>query len=191
MNSAKLKPHIFRTLLFFHFLGLAATLGTRLAPGVIDAQTRTAQLPVLLLGRHLIDVSQRLVILPGFLAVLATGVALTLIRYGLRPPLWVWIKVGLVLAMTGIGVFGVGPAAAAAQEWARWSANHSQLAPQLIENVAKSSSYGSVVRVLFLITIAVAIWKPFASIGGRKPKPKRAEVSPAIYSEAQQSGSLV
>jgi hypothetical protein len=130
------------------------------------------------------------VILPGFLVVLATGVALTLIRYGLRPPLWVWIKVGLVLAMTSIGVFGVGPAVAAAREWARWSAQHGQLAPQFVENVTRSSAYGSVVRVLFLITIAVAIWKPFPAVGRRKPQPKRAEVSPAVHSEAQQSGSL-
>lgn len=184
-----MEPHVIRVLLFFHFVGLAATLGTRLAVGVIDAQTRTAQLPILLLGRDLIDRSQRHVILPGFLVVLATGAALTLIRYGLRPPLWVWIKVGLVMAMTSVGVFGVGPAAAAAQRWAAWSSEHGQLAPQLIESVARSRSWGNVVRVLFLITIAVAVWKPFGAMGRRRPKPIRSAAGAGIRTEAQRTGS--
>jgi hypothetical protein len=83
--------------------------------------------------------------------------------------------VGLVVAMTGISALGVEPSAAAAQRRARWSAEHGQLAPQFAGNVARSTSYGNVVRILFPITIAVAIWKPFGSIGHRKPKPVRSD----------------
>ena len=183
MKIAALKPHIFRALLFFHFLGLAATLGAGLGTGVIDSRTITAPISKLLLGRSLIDALQRTVILPGFLIILATGAALTFIRYGIRPPLWVWIKVGLVAATTGIAVLGVAPAAAAAQQWARWSAEHGQIAPQLLGNLARSRSWGNVVRALFVITIGVAIWKPFGAAGRRKLK--------SLRSDAQSTGTSV
>ena len=128
-------------------------------------------------------------ILPGFLVILATGVALTLIRYGLHPPLWVWIKVGLVLAITGIAVLGVGPAVAAGQQWARWSAEHGRLAPQLLENLARSRAYGNFVRALFVITIGVAIWKPFGAIGRRKPGPTGSEAPAGVRTGIQRAGS--
>ena len=58
----------------------------------------------------------------------------------------------------------VKPALEAAREWAHWSVQHGQLAPQFQEAVARASFYGGIVFALFLLNIPVAVWKPFSGL---------------------------
>jgi hypothetical protein len=159
-----MKRNLFRGLLFFHFIGLALAVGTRFADWAIDAHTGAAGLQELSFGRDLMGELGRSLVLPGFLLMVATGIAMTVLRYGRRPPLWVWIKVGLNVVTLLIARPLVAPALAAARTWAHWSAVHDQLAPQFLQSAAQASLYGGLVFALFLLNMPVAIWKPFASV---------------------------
>jgi hypothetical protein len=172
LNGAKAKRHLFHALLFFHFLGLALSLGTRFASLAVERATRGSSLQNMALGRDLIDASARSLTRPGLLLLVITGVCMTLLRYGLRPPVWVWIKVGAVLSIGVLGLTLAGPAAERAGHWAHWSAEHGRLAPQFLANFNQAGFYGGIIGALFLFTIAVAVWKPFSSGFRRKLQAK-------------------
>jgi hypothetical protein len=102
--------------------------------------------------------------LPGFLLTVVTGILMVLLRYGRRPPIWIWMKVGLTTAALSLATPVVAPALEAAREWAHWSVEHGQLAPQFVASVAKVNLYGGIVFALFLLNIPVAVWKPFSGL---------------------------
>jgi hypothetical protein len=164
MIAITAKRNIFRGLLFFHFLGLATAIGTRLANFEIDRETAQSGLQALSFGRDLTGALALRLVLPGFLLTVATGIAMTLLRYGVHPPLWVWIKVGLNAVALFVVSPLVAPALEAAREWAHWSVAHNQLAPQFESSAAQASLYGAVVFALFLLNIPVALWKPLAAV---------------------------
>ncbi len=172
MNAIGFKRNVGRSLLLFHFLGLGMSIGTRLAALVIDRVTRAGDLQSLSFGRDLTGQLARTLVLPGFLLMIATGIGLTLLRYGLRPPVWVWIKIGLNAVALFIATPLVAPALVAARTWAHWSVEHNQLAPQFQHSADQASLYGAVVFALFLLNIPVAIWKPFLSVKLFQRRPK-------------------
>jgi hypothetical protein len=167
-----MKRHIFRSLLLLHLIGLGLSIGTRLADFVIDRETSAGGLDTLSFGRELTGALARDLVLPGFLLMIATGIAMTLLRYGKHPPLWVWIKAGLTAAALLIATSLVAPALQGARDWARWSAAHEQLAPQFQDSAARAGLYGGIVFLLFVLNLPVAIWKPFQSV--RLPRLLRA-----------------
>jgi hypothetical protein len=160
----KTKRNILRSLLSLHFVGLAIVIGTRIANFAIDRGTSEGTLQLLVFGRDLGGALARSVVLPGFLLVILTGIALTLVRYGRRPPVWIWMKVGLTSVALFIASPLVAPALRAARSWAHWSLEHNQLAPQFAASAATASLYGAVVFTLILLNIPVAIWKPYLSM---------------------------
>jgi hypothetical protein len=164
MQFKDMKRHAFRTLLVLHFIALAMTVGVRFANFVVYRVTSAGDLHSLSLGRDLTGVLARSLALPGFLLTVVTGILMVLLRYGLRPPVWVWIKVGLTTAALSVATPLVAPALEAAREWAHWSAEHGQLAIEFRDNAAKASLYGSIVFALFLLNIPVAVWKPFSGL---------------------------
>gem|GEM_PF-6106683 len=89
---------------------------------------------------------------------------MTLLRYGRRPPVWVWTKIGLNLGALAISASFVAPALIAARQWAGWSVNHGTLAPELQQSAAQAAIFSAVIVAMFLANIPVAVWKPFASI---------------------------
>jgi hypothetical protein len=163
MRTASIKRNAFRTLLVFHFIGIALAIGSRVSDFVIDRQTSHADLRMLAFGQELAGTLAKTLTAPGFWLIIATGVAMTLLRYGHRPPIWVWIKVGITVIALFIAPAFVAPALQAARGWARWSAEHNQLAPQFAQSAAQASFYGAIVFTLFLLNIPVAVWKPFLS----------------------------
>ena len=103
---------------------------------------------------------------------------LVLLRYGWRVPAWAWIKFGLSIAILSISIFALTPASDAATQWARWSAEHGQLAPQFLDNIARTGPYGATILVLLLVTTIVAIWKPFSGgIAARRARVEAAEAA--------------
>jgi hypothetical protein len=164
MKRTSFNRHLFSSLLGLHFLGLAMSIGARFADFAIERKTTGGSLQSLWFGRDLTGLIARSVVLPGFLLVIATGIAMVLLRYGRRPPVWVWIKVGItttaLLAATALAA----PALTAARQWARWSFEHDQLASQFDDSATKAGVYGGIVFLLFLLNIPIAIWKPFASV---------------------------
>lgn len=144
-------------------------LGTRLASRVIDRATATGGLQTLAYGRDLTAGLAQTLVLPGFLMVVATGIAMVLLRYGRRPPIWVWIKVGLNSTALFVATLLVAPALEGARSAANWSVEHNQLAPQFHDSAARANLYGGIVFVLFVLNIPVAIWKPFLSVRRRRP----------------------
>jgi hypothetical protein len=181
MAASNLRRHSVRILMLFHFIGLAMCLGSIFANVMIERQTRDAGLTVLALGRDLIGLTSRNFIQTGFLMMVATGILIVLLRYGLRAPIWVWIKVATSSAILAIVVLGLDPAALSATQWAHWSAEHGQLAPQFLVSVAQAGRYGVTVVILLLVTTIVAIWKPFSS--GLRRRTMRSV-------EAQQAGAM-
>lgn len=168
MNTASVKQHAFRGLLTLHLIGLAMTLGTRLASRLIDRATAAGGLQLIAYGRDLTSHLAQTLVLPGFLLMVATGIAMVLLRYGRRPPIWVWIKVGLNAAALFVATLLVSPALQGARSALQWSVEHNQLAPEFHDSAAKASLYGGIVFVLFVLNIPVAIWKPFLSLGRRR-----------------------
>jgi hypothetical protein len=156
MQFKDMKRHAFRTLLVLHFIALAMTIGVRFANFVVYRVTSAGDLHSLSLGRDLTGVLAR--------SLAVTGILMVLLRYGLRPPVWVWIKVGLTTAALSVATPLVAPALEAAREWAHWSAEHGQLAIEFRDAAAKASLYGSIVFALFLLNIPVAVWKPFSGL---------------------------
>jgi hypothetical protein len=184
MQVSDIKRHVFRSLLAVHFVGLALTIGIRFSALVIDQVTSAADLQSLSFGRDLTGVLARSLTLPGVLLTVATGILMVLLRYGRRPPVWIWIKVGLTTAALSLGTPVVAPALAAAREWAHWSVQHGQLAPQFQEAVARASFYGGIVFALFLFNIPVAVWKPFSSLKLSRLVSRKMERTPTLYAEA-------
>ena len=141
-----------------------ADVGTRNAVGAHGAlhhsRTGRARVPELVHGGAL----ARGLTLPGFLLTVLTGIGMVVLRYGLRAPLWVWIKVALTTAALAIATPIVGPALDAARQWAHWSLEHGYLAAELQYSVARANLYGGIVFALFVLNIPVAIWKPFSGL---------------------------
>jgi hypothetical protein len=177
MKTADIKRNAFRGLLVLHFFGLAMSLGTRLADLAIEHETAGGSLQALSFGRDLTSRLAFSLVLPGFLLIIASGLAMVMLRYGLHPPLWVWIKAGLTTSALFVATPLAAPAVAAARQWAQWSAEHDQLAPQFSDSATKAALYGGIVLALFLLNIPVAIWKPFAAV--RLPRIREARVSGA------------
>ena len=164
MKINDMRRHVFRGFLTLHFVGLALTIGVRFASFGIYRATGAGDLQSLSFGRDLVGVLARSLTLPGFLLTVLTGIAMVFFRYGLRPPVWVWIKVALTTAALSIATPIVGPALDAARQWAHWSLEHGQLAAELQASVARANFYGGIVFVLFVLNIPVAIWKPFPGL---------------------------
>ena len=158
--SPAVKRNVLRGLLALHFMGLGLSIGTRFADMVIDNKTAAGGLQSLAFGRDLTSMLARSLVLPGFLLLIVTGVAMVGIRYGRRIPLWVAIKFCVAMMALALGALVVSPALATAKSWADWSAVHGQAAPQLHASIARAEGYGAIVLVLFLFNILVAIWKP-------------------------------
>jgi hypothetical protein len=164
MKTPDIKRNAFRGFLVLHFVGLAMSLGTRIADFAIDRATRGGSLQVLSFGRDLTSHLALSLVLPGFLLMIASGIIMVLLRYGRHPPLWVWIKAAIATTALLVATPLAAPALAAARQWAQWSAEHNQLAPQFSDSAARATLYGAIVLVLFLLNIPIAIWKPFASV---------------------------
>jgi hypothetical protein len=177
MKTADIKRNAFRGLLVFHFVGLAMSLGTRFADFAIDRATGSGSLQELSLGRDLTSQLAFSLVLPGFLLMIASGISMVVLRYGLHPPLWIWFKAGITTVVLFVATPLAAPALAAARQWARWSAEHNQLAPQFSDSAAKAGLYGGIVFALFMLNILIAVWKPLASI--RLPGIREARTSEA------------
>jgi hypothetical protein len=172
MNTST-KRNTLRSLLLLHFVGLILILGSRFAIFVIDQATGGGALPTLALGRDLGGELARRLTLPGFLLTIVTGIIMVFLRYGRRPPVWIWIKSGLTTIALGTAAPLVAPALRAARMWAHWSVEHGSLAPQFHEAAARASLFGGIVFLLVLLNLPVAIWKPFLSVKLNKtPEPK-------------------
>jgi hypothetical protein len=178
MHAILLKRHAMRALLTIHLIGMAVFFGGRFADFIVERKTEGTSFQTLAFGRDLSGAIGRGLMLPGFLAMLITGIAMTVIRYGRRPPAWVWIKVALNATAFLVVLPFVAPALAAARSWAHWSAEHGQLAPQFLQSAAQASFYGAIVFGLFLLNVPVAVWKPVFS--PRRPAPSRAEADPPV-----------
>jgi hypothetical protein len=164
MKISDTKRHVFRGLLSLHFVGLALTIGVRLASFGIYRATGAQDLQALSFGRDLVGLLARTLTLPGFLLTVLTGIGMVVLRYGSRPPLWVWIKVTLTTAALSLATPVVGPALDAARQWAHWSLEHGHLAPEFLASVGKANFYGGIVFALFVLNIPVAVWKPFSGL---------------------------
>jgi hypothetical protein len=160
MTAQAIKRQSIRLLLLFHFLGLALSMGASIANVVIERNTRGRGLELLSIGRDLISVSSRELVQTGFYMVVISGVLIVVLRYGLRAPAWVWIKLATSAAIFAVAALGQGPTTAALAALAHWSVEHGQLAPQFSDSLVQAGRYGETLLVLFLATIAVAIWKP-------------------------------
>jgi hypothetical protein len=178
MKAGNARRQFARGLLFFHFIGLALCLGGIFGDFLIDRHTRGADLQLLSLGRDLISLSSRNLVQTGFLLMMATGILMVLVRYGLRAPIWAWLKFGLSITVLALSILALSPATTAATQWAHWSAEHGQLAPQFLENIALAGRYGITILGLLLVTVIVAIWKPFSS-GIRRLSPSGDSVETA------------
>lgn len=178
MQAILLKRHSMRALLTLHLIGMAVFFGGRFADFVVERKTEGSDLQMLAFGRDLAGAIGRGLMLPGFLTMLVTGIVMTVLRYGKRPPGWVWIKVALNATAFLVVTPFVAPALAAARSWAHWSAEHGQLAPQFAQSAAQASFYGAIVFGLFLLNVPVAVWKPVFSL--RKPAPLRPAIDPPL-----------
>ncbi len=167
MGNPGFRRNALRALLVLHFIGLTLVVGIRFASFGIEHATSLGSLQFLAWGRDLMGTLARSLTLPGFLLTVASGIGLVIVRYGKKVPRWVWAKVALTTIALAMAATFVAPALEGARKWARWSAEHGQLAPQLHASLHQVSVYGSIVFTLILLTIPVAVWKPALSFRTR------------------------
>ena len=105
------KRQLTRGLLFAHFLGLTLSLGAIFTNIMVERHTRGGSLEMLSIGRDEVTLSSRNLIQTGFLITVFSGIAVTLLRYGLRAPLWVWIKLGISVIVLTVVIFALDPPA--------------------------------------------------------------------------------
>jgi hypothetical protein len=160
MLDSRFKRNAFRTLLMLHLIGTTLIIGVRFANFGIEHATSAGTLQSLSLGRDLMGNLARTLTLPGFVLTIVSGIGMVVLRYGRRVPGWLWLKVGLTSVSLVIASAFVGRALEGARQWAHWSLEHGQLAPQFHDSVAQVTLYGGIVFALILLTIPVAIWKP-------------------------------
>ncbi|GGF35967.1 hypothetical protein GCM10011611_47910 [Aliidongia dinghuensis] len=163
MQAVTIKRNALRALLVLHLLGIAIVIGSRAADLVVYRQTSQAGFQLLALGRDLAGAIGQSLTVPSLALIIVTGISMAFLRYGRRPPIWVWIKASVTVLVLFVAPALVGPSLRAAQEWAHWSADHNQLAPQFEPSAARASLYGAIVFALFLLNISIAVWKPFLS----------------------------
>lgn len=182
--SYAFKRQLTRVFLLLHFVGLTACLGTIFTNVLIERTTRSESLQLLSFARDLTSLSSQILIQTGFLTMVFTGILLTLLRYGIRAPLWAWLKLALSIVIFVTVTFALDPARSAATEWAHWSAQHGQLAQQFLDSASRATAIGRSVLLLFAITTIVAIWKPMwpGSRGRRAAAATGAAVSQASAS---------
>lgn len=160
MQVNPLKRHSMRALLTVHIAAMAVAIGGRVAVSAVEHGTEADGLHSLALGRDLAGTIGRGFVLPAFFVMIVSGIAMTVLRYGKRPPAWVWIKSAVTAIAFLVASPLVAPALASARYWAHWSADHGQLAPQFQESAARASFFGAIAFLLFLVNIPVAVWKP-------------------------------
>ena len=127
-----IKRQLTRVLLLVHFVGLTLSLGTIFTNVLIERHTGSGSLEQLSFGRDLVNLSSQYLIQSGFLIMVFSGILLTLLRYGIRAPFWAWLKLGLSVVIFAVVIFALDPARSVATEWAHWSAQHGQLAPEFV-----------------------------------------------------------
>ena len=173
IRSGSSKRTALLVLLSLHLVGIAFLIGDSVAGVLVDQQTGHGTLAVIALGRDLGSLVVRGLALPGFLLTAASGIAMTLLRYGRRPPVWVWAKIGLTLGALAISATFVAPALVAARQWAQWSVDHGALAPELDQSASQAAVFSAVIVVIFLLNIPVAVWKPLAAVRWPKVQEQR------------------
>ncbi|MBV8440654.1 MAG: hypothetical protein JO312_08870 [Hyphomicrobiales bacterium] len=111
-------------------------------------------------ARTLVSLTSFSLPLNGLALALVTGVAMTVLRFGVRPPAWVLAKLVLATAIfTNAKVF-LFPAISDATIWAALGATQSQTPPEFFAAVAREGGFGALNLVMFLIAGALAIGKP-------------------------------
>jgi hypothetical protein len=126
----------------------------------IERQTRAGSLELLAFGRDLIGFSSRALIPTGFWIMAISGILVVVLRYGYRAPLWVWLKLAFSAGIFTVADFAQGPVTRALGSLAHQSVERGQLALQYQELLEMAGRYGPLTLVLFLTTMAIAIWKP-------------------------------
>jgi len=144
----------------FHFIGMTLFLGVIVADIVIDGYAQTQSLAFLADARALVSVTGLQLPLLGLALLAPTGVAMTALRYGPRPPGWVVAKLVLTVAIFGNALAFLFPAIRAATHWAAVSAEQGHVLPEYAAAAARESAFGAANLLMFVLAGALAIWKP-------------------------------
>ncbi len=164
--SPRLRRPLTLVLRGLHFLGLALFFGVIVADIVIDRYAETQDPAFLSHARALVSLTSFALPLRGLALMVATGVAMTALRYGARPPRWVLVKVGLTAVIFVNALVFVLPAVGEATHWAAVSAVQGRVLPEFSAAVAWEGLFGASNLLLFLLAGALAIARP--TFGGGK-----------------------
>jgi hypothetical protein len=156
-----------------HFIGLAIFFGVIVANIAIDRFAETQAPAFLADARTLVSLTSFSLPLNGLALALVTGVAMTILRFGVRPPAWVLAKLVLATAIFINAKAFLFPAIGDATKWAALGATQGQTPPEFFAAVTREGGFGALNLALFLIAGALAIGKPaFRRL--RRAEPARA-----------------
>jgi hypothetical protein len=148
-----------------HFIGMTLFLGVIVADIVIDGYAQTQSAAFLADTRTLVSLTGLQLPLLGLALLALTGVAMTALRYGSRPPAWVVAKLVLTVAIFGNALAFLFPAIRAATHWAAVSAEQGHalpghVLPEYAAAAAREGAFGAANLLMFVLAGALAIWKP-------------------------------
>jgi len=143
-----------------HVVGLALLLGEIAYSHSINIHIEAADLAALANGRQIVSLVSHRLIMSGLALMVVTGIAMALVRYGLRWPRWVLVKTACAILFAVIAFSFVFPAVVNATAWAVRSAQDHQRYAEYAFWLGRETSFGTATLLLLIISGVLALWKP-------------------------------
>lgn len=157
--------HLQRGLAMAFLVGGALFVGAVAASAVIDQAVDGGPVAALADARRLVSLIGRLLILPGILVALSSGLAMAVVAFGRVWPRWAVAAAALGVLIVAVALAAVMPALDMATGWAIRSAADGVRHAEYDLWLGRESAWGGLNLALFAVIAGLMLWKP--SLGRR------------------------
>lgn len=152
--------HLLRGLAFVFLIGSALFVGAVAASAIIDQAVDGGPLATLATARRLVSLIGQVLILPGILVALSSGLVLGVVTFGRAWPRWAIAAAILGLTILAVALAAVMPALGMATEWAIRSAADGVRHGEYDLWLGRESGWGGLNLALFAAVGGLMLWKP-------------------------------
>ncbi len=154
---------IYKALVFVHVTAALVAFGSTFAIPVLQPLAARGGVVTLRMALKFSESLERLIIAPGSLVVIASGVGLMfsdMTGYDDNPPLWLLIAIGWVVAVLALAIGVNGPATRRAIAMLEATPDDGPLPPTLGSITRKVTIVGQVMSLSVIAVLFLMIWKP-------------------------------